>query len=99
MKIAMIDPSLFTLPYDTAICTALIAKGGDVALYGRGLRALESAPGEPARAFFYKLSERLKGRIPAGLFQGVKGLEHVTNMARLVSALRREQPMVVHFQW
>jgi glycosyltransferase involved in cell wall biosynthesis len=100
MKIAMVDPSLFTLPYDTALCSALIARGCDVALYGRALRPLEvAAPDVAPRAFFYRWSERIRGKGPERLFHLLKGFEHAVDMARLPHMLRRIQPDVVHFQW
>lgn len=100
MKIAMIDPSLFTLPYDLALCRALAANGCDVTLHGRTLRALERVDCETApQASFYRWSEQLRPRIPPGLFRMVKGLEHAADLARLTRRLRRTRPSVVHFQW
>ena len=100
MKIAMIDPSLFTLPYDMALCNALMAKGGDVTLHGRGLRPLEYAPGEATpRASFYRWSEQLKAGAPGSLFHVLKGMEHAADMVRLTRVFRNERPAIVHFQW
>jgi glycosyltransferase involved in cell wall biosynthesis len=100
MKIAMIDPSLFTLPYDLALSKALRLRGADVTLYGRGLRPMEAAPaGSTPIASFYKWSEALKSRVPNALFHGLKGLEHGVDMVRLVHALRAAGAHVVHFQW
>jgi glycosyltransferase involved in cell wall biosynthesis len=100
MKIAMIDPSLFTLPYDLALCRALAANGCDVTLHGRALRALERVDRETAaEASFYRLSEQLRLRIPPGLFRVVKGFEHAVDLARLTGRLRRARPSVIHFQW
>jgi glycosyltransferase involved in cell wall biosynthesis len=100
MKIAMVDPSLFTLPYDMALCNALLAKGGDVTLHGRGLRSLEFAPGKAApRASFYRWSEQLKAGVPNSVFHVLKGVEHATDMVQLVRVFRNERPAVVHFQW
>jgi glycosyltransferase involved in cell wall biosynthesis len=100
MKIAMIDPSLFTLPYDLALCHALRAKGCGVTLHGRELRPLESVAGEDVpRVSFYKWTEKFKGRAPAVLFNAMKGLEHAADMVRLVRSFRDEPPSIVHFQW
>jgi hypothetical protein len=100
MKIAMIDPSLFTLPYDGALCAALLARGSDVTLYGRGPRSLERVPPEVVlRPFFYRISEQVRPRAPELAFHIVKGLEHAVDMARLIRTFRRERPAVVHFQW
>jgi glycosyltransferase involved in cell wall biosynthesis len=100
LKIAMIDPSLFTLPYDSALCAALMARGCDVTLYGRELRSQEFTPREAApRAFFYRWSERPDAAAPSGMFHVLKGLEHAADLARLARVLRTERPKVVHFQW
>jgi glycosyltransferase involved in cell wall biosynthesis len=100
MKIAMIDPSLFTLPYDTALCRALRLERCDVTLHGRMLRPLERVPGaDTPRPSFYRWSERLKARAPNKVFQSVKGCEHALDTIRLAFAVRAERPDIVHFQW
>jgi glycosyltransferase involved in cell wall biosynthesis len=100
MKIAMIDPSLFTLPYDLALCTALSAQGGEVTLYGRKMRPLEIiTPEVLLRPLFYGCSERIRGKIPGTVFRFVKGVEHGADIAYLARLFRRMAPMVIHFQW
>jgi glycosyltransferase involved in cell wall biosynthesis len=100
VNVAMVDPSLFTLPYDMALCSAVRAHGRSVTLYGRPLRALEIAPPQDAPdAFFHGLSERMRGHCPNKLFHAVKGLEHSADMLRLLARLRRHRPSIVHFQW
>lgn len=96
----MIDPSLFTLPYDLALSRALRAQGCDVTLHGRRLRALEDvSPDDGIEAPFYALSERIKGHVPGKIFHLVKGLEHAVDITRLARKFRRIPPSVVHFQW
>ena len=102
MKVAVVDPSLFTIPYDGALCDALARQGCEVGLFGRTLRGTESAVGvTPIRPFFYRVSERLlHGRLPPDAFRLAKGAEHALDMLRLRRHLaRRFRPDVIHFQW
>lgn len=103
MRIAVIDPSLFTLPYDSHLCNGLAANGAEVTLYGRRLRKGERI-NEPAFTFvslFYSLSER----IPAGRRMVkptrsiIKAIEHVIDIFRLAFAVGRTKPHVIHYQW
>jgi glycosyltransferase involved in cell wall biosynthesis len=98
MNVFLVDPSMFTTPYDLALRTGLAAAGAKVSLFGRAARF----PGEFAsadhRPFFYRGSERL----PAMLRQvkgPMKAAEHVLDMARFAALCRRERPSIVHFQW
>src|SRR5579883_1432058 len=100
MKIAVIDPSLFTIPYDDALCDALAAQGCRPRLYGRRLRAGESRSGTtPLDPFFYGLVERLDGRLPRRAFRVLKGGEHAVDMLRLHRRLAALRPDIIHFQW
>jgi glycosyltransferase involved in cell wall biosynthesis len=95
----MIDPSLFTIPYDAAICDGLANAGADVHLFGRRLRQTESVSGSlfPLHAFFYELSDHSSLWAPLRPF--LKSLEHVFDLLRLVMRIRTERPDIVHFQW
>jgi glycosyltransferase involved in cell wall biosynthesis len=100
MKVALIDPSLFTIPYDAALGGALAAEGCEIAFYGRPPRAHESVVGGPAmRPHFYRLSERLYGRVPVDLGRLAKGAEHVLDMLRLRREAAARRFDIVHFQW
>jgi glycosyltransferase involved in cell wall biosynthesis len=100
VKIAMVDPSLFTLPYDTALCRALRLRQCDVTLHGRPLRPLEVVPAEDRpRPSFYRWSEGLRVRVPNKVFQSVKGCEHALDTVRAAFAFRANRPDIVHFQW
>lgn len=101
MKIVMVDASRLAWLYSHFLCEALAAKGHEVHLVTtRFLYA--HAPS--ARTYtewdhFYHRTNRLYGgRAQAPLRQYVKGLEHVVDMARVGSLLRRVQPDVIHFQ-
>lgn len=96
MKVLVVDPSLFTLPYDAAFCRALARAGAQVGLVGRPLRRNENlAPAEFSfRPLFYRASEALP-HPPAAL----KGLEHARGLAALARLIRRDRPDIVHLQW
>lgn len=101
MKIAVIDPSGFSLPYDSQLCNAMGRQGHKVELLTRPLRSNEAikATNFALRDFFYTWSENspLKGK--KHLFRYGKGLEHIWDMFRLYRFLNRFKPDVIHFQW
>ncbi|MGE3934079.1 MAG: glycosyltransferase family 4 protein [Rhodospirillaceae bacterium] len=101
MKIALVDPSLFTLPYDSDLAHALIGRGHEVALYGRAVVPAEAAvrPRFLVEHFYGELAAVAAARWPRGLAKVAKGAAHVRGMRRLVAALRRAEPDVIHFQW
>jgi glycosyltransferase involved in cell wall biosynthesis len=102
MRVLMLDPSLFTLPYDRALCHGLAAAGCGVSLVGRPLRPAER--GSPANhdlplvAHFYRCSEsRLVQASRLGRL--AKSVEHLVDMARLPGLCGRLRPDVIHVQW
>src|SRR5258707_15597921 len=101
MRVAMIDPSLFTLPYDRALVGGLTQAGHEVTLFGRRPGPDDnSACGVKLVDAFYRFSSgRLIAPLPNKLRLGVKGLDHFWSMWRLVRALRRMRPAIIHFQW
>jgi glycosyltransferase involved in cell wall biosynthesis len=101
MKIAVIDPSLYTWPYDAELVGALRAAGHDVTLYGKALPARDKRRDSPILAplFYRSLAEVEKERGPRALFLARKGVSHLASMARLLRALRRARPDVIHVQW
>ena len=58
----MIDPSLFSIPYDTCLCEALVARGHRVELHGRPPRPGDVPVGAACGhvADFYAASERIR---------------------------------------
>lgn len=101
LKIAIIDPSLFTLPYDAKLAAALSAAGHSVTFYGKALATGETAPGlDDLRQIFYpELLRWGMARWPAGLVKLAKGALHGRSMRRLLVALRQDPPDIIHFQW
>lgn len=98
MRIALIDPSLFTLPYDRALASGLTAIGHEVILVGKALRPGEPGHDEPAlRQHFYPWP--WLNDLPPPLRRAVKGVSHVGGMAGLPDLLRRFGADVIHFQW
>jgi glycosyltransferase involved in cell wall biosynthesis len=97
MRVAMVDPSAFTLPYDHALSTALAREGVSVELLTS--RFAYDAPPAPEG---YTLAEHFyrHARGPAGssLRRVTKLAEHVPDMLRL---RRRAAGAfdLVHFQW
>jgi len=101
MKIALIDPSLFTWPYDSELAEGLQKNGHQVRLYTRFLAKGEPGFGSPlVRQFFYPgFQSNLAKKLPRPLFIALKGLSHCLDMIRLWFLLHREKPDVIHFQW
>jgi glycosyltransferase involved in cell wall biosynthesis len=100
MRIALIDPSLFTWPYDSALALSLQAEGHSVRLFGKPPRSADTGPAlELLEPHFYRELEPLVGRVPHPLFLGLKGLSHSVHMLRLLRELRAYRPDVIHFQW
>ncbi|MEY4577468.1 MAG: hypothetical protein RL701_2171 [Pseudomonadota bacterium] len=101
MRIAFIDPSLFTWPYDSALALALSKAGHEVRIFGKAPRAADTGPAlailDPH--FYRALSNPLAERLPRPAFLGIKGLSHAVDMARLLKRLRDFRPDVIHFQW
>lgn len=101
MKIAMLDPSLFTGRYDDGLCAALARAGHDVSLLARPMRATDAiAPEGYAYApRFFRQSERLRGVLGEGnLFRALKAAEYLAS-ASLGSLANLHADDVVHMQW
>ncbi len=96
MRVHIVDPSAFTLPYDHALATALAGAGADVELITSPF-AYGAAPepdGYAQRELFYRHAcgapgsrARLAGKL----------VEHVPDMLRYRSVAQAAD--VVHFQW
>jgi glycosyltransferase involved in cell wall biosynthesis len=99
MRIALIDPSLFTLPYDLKLAEGLQQAGHRVDLFGTAVPADQASPA-PLRPHFYgELAGLGAERWPAALGKAAKGLAHLRGMWRLAETLERERPDIIHFQW
>jgi len=101
MRIALVDPSLFTVPYDEALTHALQALGHAVVVHGRRPSRDDNAVnGIPLETSFYRLTGWSPlGALPKPLRLGVKGVDHIVSMAGFGSRLKRWRPDIIHFQW
>jgi len=101
MRIALVDPSLFTLPYDAALAAGLGAAGHEVRLYGRKAGPDDNQPdGVPLIENFYRLTQRPPlSSLPPKARLGLKGADHLVSMLGLLRRLKREPADVIHFQW
>ena len=111
LRVAMLDPSAFTIPYDDHLCRSLGAAGSRVTLFTRPARRWDDGSRRPSATndarplfdiveHFYRLTERLPVASSLSLLRnGLKAAEHAWNMAALDRVLRRIKPDIVHFQW
>jgi glycosyltransferase involved in cell wall biosynthesis len=96
----LVDPSLFTAPYDTALTHGLVSAGVDVRWATRPTREgdRQELPNARVDDFFYRRVDRI-GWLPGPLQAVVKGIAHVAGLAELLLRVRRQRPDIVHFQW
>jgi len=101
MRIAMIDPSLFTWPYDAALALAMQEAGHEVAIFGKPIESSEAGPAHALlRTHFYReLDSAFAKKLPRAAFLLSKGIIHVRDMVSLLSELRAFRPDVIHVQW
>jgi glycosyltransferase involved in cell wall biosynthesis len=101
MHVALIDPSLFTLPYDRGLAEGLESTGHKVTLFGRKSAAQDNAAdGISLAPHFYRVANSRAARgLPKHLRLALKGIDHAVSMLRLPAALRRQKVDVIHFQW
>lgn len=100
MKIAMVDPSLFTLPYDEALCRSLQDLGHDVTLIGRPPRPDEPTPARDLHfAPVYYTGAAQAENMPEVVRLGIKAADHVASSVRLISHVGALKPDIIHFQW
>jgi len=98
IKVAIIDPSGFTLPYDHCLASALVQQGCDVVLV---TSQIPSRPWNDNIRYeqwrhFYRVGSNLRKE---WLRIWVKGWEHAFDMIRLLSRLHEWKPDIIHFQW
>jgi glycosyltransferase involved in cell wall biosynthesis len=95
VRVTLVDPGAFTIPYDHALASALARRGLDVELVTSRFR-FGKAPdphGYRRRELFYPVSSRVFGR--SRLRLPVRAAEHLVGLARL----RRLRTDVLHVQW
>src|SRR5262249_4688724 len=90
MRVALIDPALFTWPYDAALADGLEAAGHQVAIFGKVVGG-PTHPGHDRRLcqhFYGALERRPFTALPGPLRLAAKGVSHVAGWARLAEELR-----------
>jgi glycosyltransferase involved in cell wall biosynthesis len=100
LRALLVDPSLFTAPYDAALNQGLRDAGVQPSWAIRPTRPgdrHEIAPSDVA-LFFYQRVDRLT-RWPARLRSIAKAFAHAGGLVRLCLLVREQRPDVVHFQW
>jgi glycosyltransferase involved in cell wall biosynthesis len=95
VRVVLLDPAAFTLPYEHRLATALVARGVDVEVVTSRFRfgAPPEAVGYERRELFYPVSSRAFGR--SRLRLPVKAVEHVVGLGRL----HGDRCDVLHAQW
>ena len=99
LRVALVDPSGYSRPYDHELARALAARGHRVTLWTSTF-AHGSAPppeGYEVREHFYRHSNALA--VGGRLRPAAKAAEHVADLARMWRALGAQRPDVVHVQW
>lgn len=103
LRVVIVDPSCFSLPYDYSLCEGLARRGTEVTLARSGF--LHSSWNWPTQSFedwqhFYPLCHGYARRYRRNrLWKYAKGIEHVVGMEALVAEMRRFKPDIIHFQW
>jgi glycosyltransferase involved in cell wall biosynthesis len=102
VRVSLIDPVSYTLPYDSSLAAALARKGHEVDLIAARF-AHGTAPepdGFRRHDLFFTVSARLlASRSRSRLRIPLKGLEYVPDLVRADRAISRLDPDVVHVQW
>jgi len=98
-KVAVVDPSNFTPPYDHHLCEGLADIDWEVKLFTSGKTNWTPENYERIRTF-YPITEGRVGDVLAGKIRMLaKGMEHIIGMSQLVNRLNRWNPDIIHFQW
>ena len=101
MKVAMLDPSLFTGRYDDNLCAALAGEGVDVTLLGRPMRPTDAIIPQSYtyKPHFFRRSEALRTRLGEGrAFRIAKAAEYSLACALGEIGLLIDVA-IVHAQW
>ena len=98
MRIALADPPSFTRPYDHSLAAALARRGHEVHLIASPFPHDADAGG--ASYHVHEVAFPLSGRLARGtLRRAVRAAEYPLGIVRVLLAIERLAPDVVHFQW
>lgn len=100
MKVLLLDPSLYTAPYDAALTQGLLAAGVEPGWLTRPVRPgdRDEIPRGRTDPFFYRRSDEARW-VPSRLRALVKGCAHMAGLVKALRRIRRDPPDVVHLQW
>jgi glycosyltransferase involved in cell wall biosynthesis len=100
MNVVLVDPSLYTAPYDGGLTRGLLAAGVQPTWLTRPVRRGDrhEIPPQYTDPFFYRRVDEA-ARVPSILRPIVKGCAHLWGTARLLWKIRRAKPDLVHVQW
>jgi glycosyltransferase involved in cell wall biosynthesis len=98
-RVAVIDPSNFTPPYDHHLCEGLANTGWNVKLFASSETNWHPENYEHVQAFYPLTEGRVSDALPEKIQVLAKGAEHVIGMLQLVERLNQWDPDIVHFQW
>lgn len=100
MKAMLVDPSLYTAPYDAALTEGLLAAGVQPIWLTRPVRPGDRAeiPPEYTDAFYYRHVDQADW-VWGTLRPILKGCAHLAGTTKLLWKIRRLKPDVVHVQW
>lgn len=100
LRVLLVDPSLFTAPYDAALTQGLLGAGVTPTWAVRPTRPpdRQELPAAHSEALFYRWIDQ-QTRLPPRLRVLGKGFAHAWGLAKLVKRALELKPDVVHFQW
>jgi glycosyltransferase involved in cell wall biosynthesis len=100
LKAMLVDPSLFTAPYDAALTEGLLAVGVEPMWMTRPIRKgdRQELPIERTDPHFYRRVDEADW-LPHKLKAVAKGAAHSVGLAQLLWKVRARRPDIVHFQW
>lgn len=100
LRVMLVDPSLFTGPYDGALSQGLMGHGVRPRWATRPVRKGDQAEIQPMLMdpFFYKWVDGVEF-LPEKARLALKGLAHVWGLSQLCWKVWRQRPSVIHFQW
>lgn len=104
VRIMMVDPSCFSLPYDHSLCEALVRNGCHVTLARSKFLDIDWNYQTSYTVWedFYRFTHGDKGvrfRRWGTFWKAAKGLDHLASMRRFEAMLRRTETDIIHFQW
>lgn len=98
-RVALLDPSDFTPPYDIALARGLIAQGCELTLIGQAGNQGAIPAAFRYEHFYRPLTHPVARRLPRPAARFAKGVCHGFDMARLGRILDSLRAEILHTQW